>query len=258
MSITTDIHDGVATVTIDRPEKLNALSLAMYEQLGEAFTQFNSDEAVHAVVLTGAGERAFCVGADMTESIPALARNDIDISAWDRAHLKNVAFYKPIIAAIRGMCIGGGFELVLGTDIRIASEDATFQLPEIEHGFVPAGGTLVRLVRQIAYSHAIEIMMTGQRFSAHDMLTRGVVNEVVAPEKLLPRAQEIAARLARFNPIAVQVIKETALTSYDMKAEDAFAHEARLGQRAFTSERARKGLDAFINRDRPGKKEIKQ
>ncbi len=248
MTITTDFHSGVTTITIDRPDKLNALSLVMYNELGEAFRQANEDDAVHAVVLTGAGHKAFCVGADLLESIPALARDEIDISAWNPAHLKGVEFYKPVVAAIRGLCIGGGFELILGTDIRIASSDAVFQFPEVGHGFVPAGGTLVRLTRQIAYAHAMEIMLTGRRFSAGELQVRGIVNEVVEPEDTLTRAQEIATLLAAHSPLATQAIKQAALTFGDMPMDEAFAREAELGQRTFTSARARQGLEAFARR----------
>ncbi|MEJ8574197.1 enoyl-CoA hydratase/isomerase family protein [Microbaculum marinum] len=245
MAIRTDLHDGVTTITIDRPEKLNALSLAMYDDLGRAFEDARRDDAVRAVVLTGAGDRAFCVGADLTESIPALARDEIDISAWDPAHLKGVPFYKPVVAAINGLCIGGGFELMLGTDIRIAGDDAVFQFPEVQHGFVPAGGTLVRLVRQVPYVHAMEMMLTGRRFTAAEMLERGAINEVVESGVTLTRAQEIAARLAGFSPLAVQAIKEAALTLADLPLEDAFAREAAIGQRTFTSPQAKQGLAAF-------------
>ncbi|MGH6881243.1 MAG: enoyl-CoA hydratase/isomerase family protein, partial [Hypericibacter sp.] len=103
----------VATIRLSRPEKLNALSLEMYDDLGRAFAEVRDDDEIRTVVLTGAGDRAFCVGADLTESIPALANDRFDISAWDPAHLKGVAFYKPIVCAIRGMCIGGGFEIML-------------------------------------------------------------------------------------------------------------------------------------------------
>ncbi|HMN84374.1 MAG TPA: enoyl-CoA hydratase/isomerase family protein, partial [Bauldia sp.] len=130
MAIEISRNGPVATVTLSRPDKLNALSLQMYEDLGRAFAELRDDDAVRSLVLTGAGEKAFCVGADLTESIPALASGRFDISAWDPAHLKNMAFYKPIVCAVRGLCIGGGFELMLATDIRIASDDAEFQLPE--------------------------------------------------------------------------------------------------------------------------------
>lgn len=238
----------VATIRIARPAKLNSLSLAMYEDLGRAFAEARDDDGIRAVVLTGAGERAFCVGADLTESIPALASDRFDISAWDPAHLKGMKFYKPIVCAVRGLCIGGGFEIMLATDIRIASTEAEFQLPEPSHGFVPAGGTLVRLVRQIGYAHAMEILLSGRRFSAAEMAAKGVVNQVVAPDKVEPLAQEIAAHIATLSPTAIQTIKEAVLTLQDLPLEQAFAEEARLGQRTFTSEDARRGLRAFAER----------
>ena len=142
MAIDLTRNGPVATITINRPDKLNALSLQMYEDLGLAFAEARDDADIRTVVLTGTGDRAFCVGADLTESIPALASGRFDISAWDPAHLKNMDFYKPVVCAVRGLCMGGGFEIMLATDIRIAAEDAQFQLPEPIHGFVPAGGTL--------------------------------------------------------------------------------------------------------------------
>jgi enoyl-CoA hydratase len=242
-------RDGhVATITIARPEKLNALSLKMYDDLGRAFADVRDDDEVRAVILTGAGDKAFCVGADLTESIPALAADSIDISAWDPAHLKNMAFYKPIVCAVRGLCLGGGFEIMLATDIRIAAEDAVFQFPEARHGFVPAGGTLVRLARQIGYAHAMEILLTARRFSAAQLLARGVVNQVVASSDVIGVAREIAREIAALSPTAVQTIKEAVLTLQDETWEAAFAKEAALGQRTFTSEDARRGLAAFADR----------
>jgi len=243
------VHDGaVATVRLDRPDKLNALTLAMYEDLGRAFVEIGRDDRIHAVVLAGAGDRAFCVGADLTESIPALSSGRFNISEWDPAHLKTGGFYKPIISAVRGLCMGGGFEIMLATDLRIAADDAVFQFPEVNHGFVPAGGTLVRLTRQIAYAHAMELMLSGRRFSAAELLTRGVLNRVVPPHEVEPAAMALAAEIAAKSPLAVQTIKEAALTLYDLPTEAAFAREALLGQRTFTSDQAKVGLARFADR----------
>ncbi len=242
-------RDGaVATVRFARPEKLNALTLAMYEDLGRAFSEIGRDDKIHAVMLAGAGDRAFCVGADLTESIPALASGRFDISAWDPAHLKTGGFYKPIVSAVRGLCMGGGFEIMLATDIRIAAEDAVFQFPEVDHGFAPAGGTLVRLTRQIAYAHAMELMLSGRRFSAEELRERGVVNRVVASDQVEPVAFEVASAIAEKSPVAVQTIKEAALTLYDLPLQEAFAREAALGQRAFTSDYAKETLARFARR----------
>jgi enoyl-CoA hydratase len=245
MGIEVSRAGAVATVRFARPEKLNALTLAMYDDLGRAFAEIGRDDRIHAVVLAGAGDRAFCVGADLTESIPALASGRFDISAWDPAHLKTGAFYKPIVSAVRGLCIGGGIEIMLATDLRIAADDAIFQFPEVGHGFVPAGGTLVRLTRQIAYAHAMELMLTGRRFTAAELLARGVVNRVVPSVEVEPAAIELADAIASKSPLAVQTIKEAALTLYDLPSDEAFAREAALGQRTFTSEAAKASLARF-------------
>lgn len=242
-------RDGaVATIRIARPDKLNALSLAMYQDLGKAFVEAAADDTIRSVVLAGAGERAFCVGADLTESIPALASDRFDISEWDPAHLKNVPLYKPVVCAIRGLCIGGGFEIMLATDIRIASNESIFQLPEPVHGFVPAGGTLVRLIRQIGHAHAMEILLTAQRFSSSEMLAKGVLNRVLPAAEVEPAAMELAERMAALSPSAIQTIKQAVLTLQDLPYREAFAAEAELGQRTFTSEDARRGLAAFATR----------
>lgn len=250
MAIDVTRDGAVATVRFARPEKLNALTLAMYDDLGRAFAEIGSDDRIHAVVLAGAGDRAFCVGADLTESIPALASGRFDISAWDPAHLKTGAFYKPIVAAVRGLCLGGGFEIMLATDLRIAAEDAVFQLPEVGHGFVPAGGTMVRLSRQIAYAHAMELMLTGRRFTAAELLSRGVLNQVVASDRVESTAAALAAEIADRSPLAVQTIKEAALTLHDLPVDEAFAREAALGQRTFTSDDAKRALARFASPDK--------
>ena len=250
MSIDYHNDKGVATICINRPDKLNALTLAMYDDLGKAFDEAAKDEAIRAVVLTGAGDRTFCVGADLTESIPALAEGRFDISEWDPAHLKVEGFFKPVISAIKGLCLGGGFEIMLATDIRIAAHDAQFQLPEAGHGFVPAGGTLVRLVRQVGYAHAMEIMLTAKRFSAADMYRVGVVNHLHGIADVDEVAHETAHHIASLSATAVQTIKEAALTLQHLPLVEAYRQEAALGQRTFTSEDAQRGLAAFANRSR--------
>jgi len=251
MSIEITRKGPVGTIRIARPEKLNAMTLAMYDALGQAFIELRDDPEIRVVVLTGAGKRSFCVGADLTESIPALASNRFDISAWDPAHLKGVAFYKPIVCAVNGLCIGAGFEIMLATDIRIAAESAQFQLPEPSMGFVPAGGTLVRLVRQIGYAPAMEILLTARRFSAEHMKSAGIVNRIVADGEVEEVACAVAEEIARLSPSAVQTIKEAVLTLQDLPLDEAFAAEAIIGQRTFTSEDARRGLAAFAERVRP-------
>ena len=250
MGIAYAVDDGIATVRIDRPDKLNALTLAMYDELGAAFDRANADPAVRVVVLTGSGERAFCVGADLDESIPALAEGRFEISQWDHAHLKQSGFHKPIVAAINGLCLGGGFEIMLAADIRVAADDAQFALPEAGLGFVPAGGTLVRLARQIPQAYAMELMLTAGRFSAARLAEMGLLNRVVPRAALHDAALAYARAIAGNGAVAVAVIKEAVLTLGHLPYDEAFRRESRLGQRAFTCDEAREGLRRFAARAR--------
>lgn len=250
MGITYEVQEGIAHIRFNRPEKLNALTLAMYDQLGAAFVKANDDPAVRVILLGGNGDRAFCVGADLGESIPALAEGRFDISAWDGAHIKQPGFYKPVVAAINGLCMGGGFEIMLATDIRIAADTAVFALPEASLGFTPAGGTLVRLVRQIPYAIAMELMLTAGRFPAARLADIGLLNRVVPADQVEAVALQYAQAIARNGKVAVSVIKEAALTLRHLPLEAAFDKEAELGQRAFTCDEAKVGLQMFMNRKR--------
>ncbi len=255
MGITYSVDDAIAHIRFDRPEKLNALTLAMYDALGEAFARAHADPDVAVILLGGNGDRAFCVGADLGESIPALAEGRFDISEWDGAHIKQAGFHKPVVAGINGLCLGGGFEIMLAADIRVAADTAVFALPEASLGFVPAGGTLVRLVRQIPFALAMELMLTAERFSAARLAEMGLLNRVVAPEELESTALAYARAIARNGRVAVSVIKEAALTLGHLSLDEAFRREAMLGQRAFTSDEAKAGLRRFMLRERnPGTK----
>jgi enoyl-CoA hydratase/carnithine racemase len=251
VTITVERDDQVAVITIDRPDKLNALTLAMYDELAAAFADVHADPGVAAAVLTGRGDRAFCVGADLTESIPALAEGRFDISRWDGAHQKHTPQRTPVIAAVNGLCLGGGFEIMLSTDLRIASAAAQFGLPEVGIGVVPAGGTLVRLTRQIPYAWAMQLMLTGDRITAEEALRWGLLNRVVEPGAVLDTALALAHRLAGNSGTAMAVVKEAVQHLSDLPADQAFRYEALLGQQAFASADAREGLAAFYARRRP-------
>jgi len=248
MGICYEVRNQIAHIRFNRPEKLNALTLEMYDQLAQAFVRANDDIDVRAILLSGAGDRAFCVGADLTESIPALAEGRFDISEWDGAHIKQPGFYKPVVAAINGLCMGGGFEIMLAADIRVAADNAVFALPEASLGFTPAGGTLVRLTRQIPYVFAMELMMTAERFSASRLAEMGLLNRVVPASELEQTALSYAESIAQKGKVAISVIKEAALTLGHLPFEQAFSREAQLGQRAFTSDEAKAGLRRFASR----------
>jgi enoyl-CoA hydratase/dehydration protein DpgD len=248
--ITYEVQDHIAHIRFDRPEKLNALTLAMYDALGEAFARADADPDVRVILLGGNGDRAFCVGADLQESIPALAEGRFDISEWDGAHLKQAGFHTPVVAAIGGVCMGGGFEIMLATDIRIAADTAVFALPEASLGFTPAGGTLVRLVRQVPYAFAMELMLTAERFPASRLAEMGLLNRVVPADQVEDVALRYAQSIAQKGQVAVSVIKEAALTLAHLPLDEAFRREAVLGQRAFTSDEAKDGLRRFLSRSR--------
>ncbi len=248
MSILYRVDAGIAHISFNRPEKLNAMTLAMYDDLGAAFVRAQADEEVRVILLTGAGDRAFCAGADLTESIPALADGSHDISEWDGAHIKQDGFYKPVVAAVNGLCMGAGFEIMLAADIRVASDTAEFALPEASMGFVPAGGTLVRLTRQIPFAYAMEIMLTSGRFKAARLAEMGLLNRVVPTALLQETALAYAHSIAAKGRVAVEVIKRAALTLGHLPFGEAFKQEAVLGQTAFTSPEAKEGLRRFIDR----------
>ncbi|KAA9152780.1 enoyl-CoA hydratase/isomerase family protein [Amycolatopsis acidicola] len=249
--ITLEKDGAVGVIRFDRPDKLNALTLAMYDELGAAFAEVRDDDSLAVAVLTGSGDRAFCVGADLSESIPALAEGRFDISEWDAAHQKHTSLFKPVIAAVNGLCLGGGFEIMLSTDIRVAADTAEFGLPESGVGVVPAGGTLTRLTRQIPYVWAMELMLQGDRIPAAQALRYGLLNEVVPAARLLDAAMERAHRLASRSGTALRTIKEAVLRLGDLPQEQAFHSEALYGQKAFTSADAREGLAAFAERRAP-------
>jgi enoyl-CoA hydratase len=243
--------DGVAVITFRRPSKLNALTLAMYDDLAAAFDRVRDDERIGVAILTGEGERAFCVGADLTESIPALAEGRFDISRWDGAHQKHSRLFKPVVAAVNGLCLGGGFEIMLSTDLRIASDTATFGLPETGVGVVPAGGTLTRLTRQIPHAWAMELLLLGDRIDAATALRYGLLNAVVPADGLLDEAHRWAGRLLARSGTALEVVKRSVLHLGDLPQDEAFDAEAGFGQEAFESADAREGLAAFAARRPP-------
>jgi enoyl-CoA hydratase/carnithine racemase len=249
--VTLERIDGVGVITIDRPEKLNALTLAMYEQLGQAFDEVQADPGIGVGLLTGAGDRAFCVGADLGESIPALTDDRFDISEWDAAHQKHTGGDTPVVAAINGLCLGGGFEIVLSTDIRLASDEASFAFPETGVGVVPAGGTLARLVRQIPYAFAMDLMLRGTRIDAATAHRYGIVTSVVPASELLEAAWSVARDLLARSGTALATVKRAVRELADLPLADAFRREAILGQEAFTSDDAREGLAAFAERRAP-------
>ena len=251
-------RDGVALITYNRPLKKNAFTPEMMVRMGDAWTEFRDDDALRVAVLTGNGD-TFCAGADLGRMIPLLTKARAPEDEWDhrlladptlfqKAILRNFELWKPVIAAVNGGALAGGCETLQGTDIRLAAPEAFFGLPEPKRGIVPGGGSLVRLVRQIPYVNAMQILLTGDPMSAQTALQVGFVNEIVPREKLVERAFEIAARIAENGPLAVRKIKEVAIRSQGRPWEEAFEIEDEATREVMRSSDAREGPRAFMEK----------
>lgn len=241
-------HGDVAVVTINRPEKLNACTIEMFDTIEECMREADRDDAIRVAILTGAGDKAFSSGADLEEAIPMLTSGARPVSIDPTKRLFSDVF-KPIICAVNGMCIAGGMELLLGTDIRIAAEHATFALGEVRWGIVPAGGTHIRLVRQIPWAVAMEMLLTGRPIDAKRAFDIGLVNQVVPLGELMDTAMQWARTIARNGPLAVRTAKEIAVRS--LALEPAFVVETLLAERVMRSEDAKEGPRAFAERRQP-------
>jgi enoyl-CoA hydratase len=239
----------VAAVTIDRPEKLNAIDPAMLEALRQTFLALDSDDEVRAVILTGGGERAFSVGADI-EAWAALQPLDM-WRRWVRDGHRAIdtiaSARQPVIAAIGGLALGGGLELALACDIRIAADSARLGSPEVRIGTVPGWGGTRRLVEAVGQSRARHLILTGNQIEAATAERWGLVSEVVPREKVVGRAREIAETIAANAPVAVQLAKAVLAGGGDHATMEAIA-----GALAATSEDAAEGLAAFRQK-RPGR-----
>ena len=227
-------RDGVAYVTFNRPERRNAISPAMFVMLADAWLDFRDDPDRHVAVLAGAGTDAFCAGGDDELLVPLLQGGREPADATERrfvaeqATLQEAAFlnpldlWKPIIAAVNGHAVSGGCELLQATDLRVASSEATFGLFEIRHGIIPAGGSLVRLQQQIPYARAMEMVLLGKALSAEEAQRIGLVNEVVPPDRVLERAEELARTLASFSPVALRKAKEAVVRTQGVPRREAY------------------------------------
>ncbi|MFE3060275.1 enoyl-CoA hydratase/isomerase family protein [Nocardia sp. NPDC059239] len=243
------VEGPVAVITLDRPGAHNAFTVDMARQLAAATDAARRNDSVHVVIVTGAGEKAFCAGGDLGELIPRLTRGELDVLISDPVKRYFSDVHKPVIAAVNGICVAGGLEILLGTDIRIAAEHATFGVPEVRWGLVPGGGTHVRLPQQVPWAMAMQLLLTGDHIDAHRAAACGLVNEVVPAGQELPRAIEIATRIATNAPLAVRASKEIAVRA--LANEPRFALEFALTERVVRSDDAKEGPRAFMEKRAP-------
>jgi enoyl-CoA hydratase len=238
----------VALITIDRPAAMNSLTREMLVGLDAAFADVQADPELRVAVLAATGERAFCAGMDLVDAIPLLTSGD-DMGFSDPTKRQLSDVFKPVVAAVNGACIAGGLELLLGTDLRIAAEHATFGLGEVRWGLVPLGGSHVRLTRQVPWAVAMELLLTGEPIDARRACEVGLVNRVVAAGEELPAALALAEKIARNGPLAVRTAKEIAVRA--LALEPGFVLEKALGARVLASADAREGPRAFAEKRRP-------
>ncbi|TAJ73744.1 MAG: crotonase/enoyl-CoA hydratase family protein [Phenylobacterium sp.] len=252
----------VAIVTLNRPEALNAISPEMLVRLAEAWTRVRDDQEIRVAVVTGAGDRAFCSGADLGRFIPLMSRARPPEDEWDRrvladrdmlgtGLLRTFDVVKPVIAAINGHAIAGGMELAQGTDLRVASDTAKLGVQEVKWAIFPGGGSTVRLPRQVPYARAMELLLTGDLITAAEALEWGFLNRVVPQGEVLPAALELAERIAANGPIAVQAIRRSARACLGRPEADAMQIESEMAAPVFRTEDAREGPLAFMQKRRP-------
>jgi enoyl-CoA hydratase len=259
IEITRENHRAV--LTIANPENHNALTIADLRAMADAWKEFEADDDVRVVVVTGEGDRAFCSGANLKEFIPLLtetvrhsdnpARALKEADYIHSAFLKQDELSKPLIAAVNGYCFAGGLELLNATDIRIAVDSAVFSLQEPKWGLFPAGGSTVRIPRQVPYPWAMEILLTGRRFTAQEALTAGLINRVVAADALWDTVNDIADIIAANGPLAVRNIKRSVQATLSLPLPEAFDEELRWAADVFASEDAAEGPRAFAEKRTP-------
>jgi (E)-benzylidenesuccinyl-CoA hydratase len=252
MSIDIDIDHGVATITINRPERRNALDESHYEALSEAWIRVRDDSGIRAAIITGAGDRAFCAGADLKSFVG----RDAPLSDhWltQKALLLNrgLEIWKPVLAAVNGACVGGGTTLLLGTDVRVAADKATFGLSEVRRGIIAANGGTQRVMRQLPYAVAMEMLLLGETMDAAMALRWGLVNRVVPFADVMGVTQDMARRIGENAPIAVQATKELAIRAGDMDLATGLRMEQMVNRLLHQSRDTTEAKAAFAERRQP-------
>jgi enoyl-CoA hydratase len=259
MPIEVEKDGGITTITINRPERRNALDLPHFGALANAWVEFRDDPSARVAIITGVGD-SFCVGADLKSFVPMVTDNIEDLAAGTTdipadaglvAVLREFDLFKPVIAAVNGVCAAGGMEMLMGTDIRVASDNATFGVVEPRRGLFPGGGTTVRLPRQIPFPWAMEILLTAERVDASTAFRMGIVNRVVGPDELLAEARRYAEVILENAPLAIEAVKRSVLTALGLPLKEAFAQELELAAQVFMTEDAREGPLAFAEKRKP-------
>jgi enoyl-CoA hydratase len=251
-SIIEESHESVAMVTLNRPEKLNALSREMVSALSESFKSFESDTELRAVILTGAGDRAFSAGTDLSELIHVSADEARVVAERGQQLCRQIEQSPvPVIAAINGIAAGGGCELALACHLRIATPLAKFSLPETKLGIIPGYGGTQRLTRELGRARALELVLTSGTINAENALRLGLVNRVVDASELLAAAEALAREITQLAPLAIRACLKAVVRGTELPLEEGLALEAKLFASLFATEDMREGTRAFLEKRKP-------
>jgi len=244
-------RDRVGIITINRPEKRNALNIKTREEGAALLDELRNDTSIGVVVITGAGDKAFIAGADIAEFAGRTAMMQRDVMTARSLFTAIDTFPKPIIAMINGYCLGGGCELALACDIRIASETASFGQPEINLGIIPGGGGTQRLTRLVGEGKAMEMILTGDMIDAKSAYAIGLVNHVFPADQLQAKTMEIANRIADKSPIALSLAKESVKLASRSNLDEGLRREVDLFALCFSTEDKNEGVSAFLEKRKP-------
>ncbi|MFO7586898.1 MAG: enoyl-CoA hydratase-related protein [Gemmatimonadota bacterium] len=245
------LEGRVALLTVNRPDKMNALNAAVREALFEAFARLAGDDEVRAVVLTGAGDKAFIAGADIGEFKDARPAEQYRAMQEGNIYSLMEAFPKPVIAMINGFCLGGGCELAMACDIRIASDRAKLGQPETNLGLIPGGGGTQRLPRLVGEGHAMRLILSGQMIGAEEAARIGLVELALPHDELRDRTIELARAIAARSPIALQAAKESILAARRMPLDEGLKFERAWFALLFSTEDKEEGVGAFLEKRTP-------
>lgn len=242
-------RDGrVAIVTINRPDKLNALSQQVRDDMLEVLAEIEKDDSLGAVVVTGAGEKSFIAGADIGEFAGRSPLDQREAMRSPRVFDAMATFPKPVIAMINGFCLGGGCELASSCDIRIASDKARFGQPEIKLGLIPGGGGTQRLPRLIGTGQTMRLILSGEMIDAAEAQRIGLVEMVFPADELRAKTLELAAKIASFSPLTLRIAKESIRNSEKLPIEEGLAYERDLFCLCFSTEDKKEGVAAFLEK----------